>query len=112
MGEEPALELDAGLDGAFARQQFVQGGFGAIDEGFVVEDRGFESRDEFKEVGLAFDEVGEELGILRDQGTELFEERLLAPSPAGQDRGSSHRPISRHGDSDAPIAAEVHSFLR
>ena len=77
MGEEPALELDTGLDGAFARLQFVQGGFGAIDEGFVVEDRGFESRDEFKEVGLNFDEVGEEIGILRDQGTELIEEQLL-----------------------------------
>jgi hypothetical protein len=36
----------------------------------------------------------------------------VAPSPAGQDPGSGHRPISRHGDSDALFAAEVHSFLR
>jgi hypothetical protein len=35
----------------------------------------------------------------------------VAPSPAGQDPGWANRPLSRHGDSDAPIAAKVHSFL-
>jgi|GEM_PF-5530556 len=53
--EEPALELDAGLGGAFACLQFVQGGFGAVDEAFVVDDRGVEGRDEFGEIGLAVD---------------------------------------------------------
>jgi hypothetical protein len=38
--EEPPLELDAVLSGAFAGLQFVQGGFGAVDEDFVVDDRG------------------------------------------------------------------------
>jgi len=32
---------------------------------------------QFEEVGLAFEEVGEELGILDGQGAELVEERLL-----------------------------------
>jgi hypothetical protein len=84
-------ELDAVLGGAFARLEFVQGGFGAVGEGFVVEDRGVEGRDEFEEVGLALDEVGEEIGVVRGQGAELVEERLLglqllAERPAG--RGS------------------------
>jgi hypothetical protein len=54
-----------------------QGGFRAFDEDFVVNDRGVEGRDEFEEVGLAFDEVGEEIGIVGGQGLELVEERLL-----------------------------------
>jgi hypothetical protein len=57
--------------------EFVQGGFGAVDEGFVVDDRGVEGGDEFEEIGLAFEEVGEEVGILGGQGAELVEERLL-----------------------------------
>jgi hypothetical protein len=57
--EEPALELTAGLGGAFAILEFVQGGLDAVDEDFVVEDRGVEGCDEFEEVGPAFDEVGE-----------------------------------------------------
>jgi hypothetical protein len=77
MGEEPALELDAVFGAAFAGLEFVQGGFGAIDENFVVDDRGVESRDEFEEIGLAFEEVGEEIGIVRGQVAELVEERLL-----------------------------------
>jgi len=48
MGKEPALELDAVFGGAFARLQFVQGGFGAVDEGFVVDDRGIKGCDEFE----------------------------------------------------------------
>jgi hypothetical protein len=51
-------------------------GFGAVGEGFVVDDRGVEGCDEF-EIGLAFEEVGEEIGILRGWGAELIEERLL-----------------------------------
>jgi hypothetical protein len=43
----------------------------------VLDDRGVESRDEFEGGGLAFDEVGEEIRVLRDQGAELVEERLL-----------------------------------
>jgi hypothetical protein len=77
VGEEPALELNPVFGGAFARLQFVQGGFGAVDKDFVIDDRGIEGRDEFEKVGLAFDEVGEEIGILRGQGAELVEERLL-----------------------------------
>jgi hypothetical protein len=38
MGEEPALELAAVLGAAFASLEFVQGGFGAVGEAFVVED--------------------------------------------------------------------------
>jgi hypothetical protein len=38
VGEEPALELDAVLGGAFTGLEFVQGGLGAIDEDFVVDD--------------------------------------------------------------------------
>jgi hypothetical protein len=34
-------------------------------------------RDEFEKIGLAFDEVDEEIGLLRGQGAELVEERLL-----------------------------------
>jgi hypothetical protein len=51
-----------------------QGGFGAVGEGFVVDDRGVEGRDEFEQVGLTFDEVGEEIRFVRGQGAE---ERLL-----------------------------------
>jgi hypothetical protein len=44
-------------------------------------------RDEFEEIGLAFEEVGEEIGIARGQGAELVEEclfglRLLAERKA------------------------------
>jgi hypothetical protein len=46
VGEEPALELDAVFGGAFAGLEFVHGGFGAVDEDFVVEDRGVEGGDE------------------------------------------------------------------
>jgi hypothetical protein len=79
VGEEPALELNPVLGGAFAGLEFVQGGFRAVDEAFVVDDRGVEGRDEFKEVGLAFNDVDEEIGILGGQGTELVEERFAAP---------------------------------
>jgi hypothetical protein len=79
VGKEPALELNPVFGGAFARLEFVQAGFDAVDEGFVVDDRGVEGRDEFEEIGLAFDEVGEEIGILRGQGAELVEERFLVP---------------------------------
>jgi len=77
MGEEPALELDAVFGGALAHLEFVQGGFGAVDEDFVLDDRGIEGRDEFEEIGLAFEEVGEEIGIVRGEGAELVEECLL-----------------------------------
>jgi hypothetical protein len=77
VGEKPALQLDAVLGGAFAGLEFVQGGFGAVGEDFVVEDRGVEGRDEFEQIGLALKEVGEEIGILRGQGAELIEEGLL-----------------------------------
>jgi hypothetical protein len=36
--EEPALELNPIFGGAFAGLEFVQGSFGAVDEGFVIED--------------------------------------------------------------------------
>jgi hypothetical protein len=58
VGEEPPLELAAVLGGASAGQKFFQGGFRAVDEDFVVDDRAVERRDEFEEVGLAFDEGG------------------------------------------------------
>jgi hypothetical protein len=77
VGEEPAFELDAGFGGALARLQFVEGGFHAVDEGFVVDDRGVEGCDEFEEIGLAFEEVGEAIRVVRCQGAELIEERLL-----------------------------------
>jgi hypothetical protein len=48
--EEPALDLNPGLGGAFAGLEFVRGGFAAVDEGFVVDDRGVESCDEVEEV--------------------------------------------------------------
>jgi hypothetical protein len=73
--KKPALELNAGLGGAFAALEFVQGGFGAVGEGFVVDDRGVADGDEFEEVGLAF--VGEEVGVVGGQGGELVEEGLL-----------------------------------
>jgi transposase len=73
------LELDAILRGALAGLEFVQDGFGAVDEAFVVDDRGVEGRDEFEKVGLAFEEVGEEIGIL-GQGTELVGSVCLASS--------------------------------
>jgi hypothetical protein len=61
--------------------------------------------DEFEEVGLAFDEVGEEIGILRGEGAELVEERLLgrqllaernawvAVHEASRRRDATHREI-------------------
>jgi len=39
VGEEPALESDAVLSGAFAGLEFVQGGFRAVGKGFVVGSR-------------------------------------------------------------------------
>jgi hypothetical protein len=80
MGEEPALEFDAVLGGAFAGLEFVQSGFGAVDKDFVVDDRGVEGRDEFEEVGLAFEEVGEEIGILGGQGWSWSRSVCLASS--------------------------------
>ena len=56
---------------------FIQRGFGAVDEDFVLDNRGVESRDEFKEIGLAFEEIGEKIKVVRGQGAELVEERLL-----------------------------------
>jgi hypothetical protein len=38
VGEEPAFELDPVFCAAFAGLEFVQGGFGAVDEDFVVND--------------------------------------------------------------------------
>ena len=55
----------------------MSGGFGAVDERFFVDDRGVEGRDEFGEIGLAFEEVGKEIGILDGQGADLVEEGLL-----------------------------------
>ena len=43
----------------------------------VVGDRGVEGRDELEEIGLAFEEVREEIGVVRGQGAELVEEGLL-----------------------------------
>jgi hypothetical protein len=74
--------------GAFAGLEFVQHGFYAVDEGFVVDDRGIEGRDEFDQVGLAFDEVAEEIRVVRGQGAELVEERLLGRSWLSAQRGS------------------------
>jgi hypothetical protein len=91
------LELDAILRGALAGLEFVQDGFGAVDEAFVVDDRGVEGRDEFEKVGLAFEEVGEEIGIL-GQGTELVGSVCLASSPwLSAQRGSRFMNISRRG---------------
>jgi hypothetical protein len=39
--------------------------------------RRVEGRDEFEEMGLAFEEVREEIGVVRGQGAELVEEGLL-----------------------------------
>jgi hypothetical protein len=86
------LELDAILRGTLAGLEFVQEGFGAVDEAFVVDDRGVEGRDEFEKVGLAFEEVGEEIGIL-GQGTEL--EAVFA-APHFEFPASGEEP--RHGD--------------
>ena len=44
------FELNPVFGGAFARLEFVQGGFGAVDEDFVVDDRGVESCDEVEEI--------------------------------------------------------------
>ena len=41
--ETGSLELDAVFGGAFAGLEFVQGGFGAFEEDFVVGDRGVEA---------------------------------------------------------------------
>jgi hypothetical protein len=71
--EEPPLELDAVLGAVFAGLEFVQGDFGAVDEDFVVADRGVEDRDEFEE-------VGEEIGILHGQSAELSRNVCLASS--------------------------------
>jgi len=38
MGKEPALELNPVFGGAFAGLEFVQGGFGAVGEDFVIDD--------------------------------------------------------------------------
>jgi hypothetical protein len=57
------------------------GGFGAFEEDFVVGDRGVEGRDELEEIGLAFEEVREEIGVVRGQGAELVEEGCLARWP-------------------------------
>jgi hypothetical protein len=100
--EEPALELDAGLGRAFAGLEFVQGGFGALGERFVIDDGGVESRDEFEEVGLAFEEVGEEIGIVGGQDAELVEERLLRLQLlAERKRGSRFMNASRRRGPDA-----------
>ena len=78
--------------------EFVQGGFGAVDQGFVVD----EGRDEFEEVGLAFEEVGEEIVILRGQGAELVEGGCLTSSSwLSAKRGSRYMNISRRHEPGA-----------
>jgi hypothetical protein len=90
-------------------------GIRTIDEGFVVDDRGVEGGDEFEKVGLAFEDVGEEIGIVRGQGVELVEERLLglqllaerkarvavhdSPQTARARRDATQRAIVRRGSS-------------
>jgi len=91
-----ARELDAGLGRAFAGLEFVQGGFGAVGEGFVVDDRGVEGRDEFEKVSLAFDEVGEKIGVVGGQAWSWSGSVCLASSSwLSAQRGSRFMNISR-----------------
>jgi hypothetical protein len=69
--------------------------------------------DEFEEVGLAFEEVGEEVGILDGQGAELVEERLrglqlLAERPAWV---AVHDTSRRHGASATHSEIAVARFV-
>jgi hypothetical protein len=80
VGEEPALELDPVLGGAFAGLEFVEGGFHAVDEGCVIDDRGVEGRDELEEVGLALDEIAEEIGVVRASARSWLRSFSLASS--------------------------------
>ena len=52
------------------------------------------------------------LSVATASGRRHHRSPTVAASPAGQDPNEANRPLSRHGDSDAPFAAEVHSFLR
>ena len=68
-GEEPPAPFNCRLSsGTIAlircSDQTADAGIGTIDEGFVVDDRGVEGGDEFEKVGLAFEDVGEEIGIV------------------------------------------------
>ena len=109
---EPALELDAGLGRAFAILEFVQGCFGAVHENFVINDRGVECRDEFEEIGLAFEDVYEEIGIVRGQGAELVEERLFGGILRGDAAGGGYSilapaPLSSSRDAKALICNPI-----
>jgi hypothetical protein len=90
VSEEPALELDAVLGGAFSGLEFVQGGFGAVGEGFVVDDRSVEGRDEFEEIGLTFDEVGPPPAISSTVGSKAAR---LRPSSTSKSLRSGPRAV-------------------
>lgn len=73
VGEGLALELDAGLGGAFAGLEFVQGGFGAVDEGVVINNRGVEGPMSSRRLVS----VDEEIRVLDGEGAGPVEQRLL-----------------------------------
>ena len=72
------------------------GRLGAVDEDFVVDDRGVEGRDEFEKVSLAFDEVGEKIGVVGGQAWSWSGSVCLASSSwLSAQRGSRFMNISR-----------------
>jgi hypothetical protein len=98
VGEEPALELDAVFGGVLAGLEFVQGGFGAADEGFVVEDRGVEGCDEF--------ESGSSAARARSWSTSVC---LASSSWLSAKRGSRVMNISRRRGPGARLPARLPS---
>jgi hypothetical protein len=103
--EEPALELDVVFGGTFAGPEFVQGGFGAVDDDFVVDDRGFEGRDEFEQIGPKRGSRFTKVSRRRGPGA-------MRPTCRSPWRGSSSDPEnSKWGAGNLQTGAPANSFV-
>lgn len=76
MGEKPAFHVDAVLGRVPSSLELLDDGLYALDERFVVGDRGVERTDQFNEIGLALDDVREEVGVVCGEGADLIEQGL------------------------------------
>src|ERR1700730_15805457 len=63
-------------------------------------------------VGVLLSDICESFSVATASGAVTTEAPQWHHRRRGRIPDGANRPLSRHGDSDAPIAAEVHSFLR
>jgi hypothetical protein len=62
-------------------------------------------------VGILLCDIRGSFSVATASGAVTTEAPQWHHRQQGRIPDGAHRPLSRHGDSDAPIAAEVHSFV-